>query len=155
MKRKQTSCYCSLLQSEVLIHNAAEFLLLLLGSSLPAQVPSFKMAPDALFSVVVVCLRSCTIRSVSVPTKQEVCRKMNAGCERAGGSVCVFKWRRAQMRLEKPKEVEGEFPLNKAGRVHDNAGAGRVCVCVRACLSIWPPAAPIDPTLAGRGRKRG
>lgn len=48
----------------------------------------------------------------------------------------MFKWRRAQMRLEKPKEVEGEFPLNKAGRVHDNAGAGRVCVCVRLCARV-------------------
>lgn len=48
----------------------------------------------------------------------------------------MFKWRRAQMRLEKPKEVEGEFPLNKAGRVHDSAGAARVCVCVRLCVRV-------------------
>lgn len=88
MKRKQTSRYCSLLQSEVLIHDAAEVLLLLLGFSLPAQVPSFKTAPDALFSAAV-CLRSGTIRSVSVPTKQEVCRKMNAGCEQEAPSVCL------------------------------------------------------------------
>lgn len=44
----------------------------------------------------------------------------------------MFKRHRAQMRLEKVKEVEGEFPLNKAGRLDQNAGA----VCARACACL-------------------